>query len=207
LTYEGVINPWELRGRSDRGNQKIKEGTVKRSLLKVLMVMALGAVICLPGVAAAGITLNFADFVAWDQDDFSKFAWGGVWTVAGGTVSAGNGATISLIDNTSAFTFDGAEFALYGATSLSITGKQVGDEGIVEFLTPDLNSSLQPYTFKNYPPITLLTFKTTTNGETGGNFKMNNFVDAPIPLPPSALLLGSGLLGLVGLGWRRRKNS
>jgi hypothetical protein len=26
-----------------------------------------------------------------------------------------------------------------------------------------------------------------------------------VPLPPSALLLGSGLLGLVGLGWRRRK--
>jgi hypothetical protein len=29
----------------------------------------------------------------------------------------------------------------------------------------------------------------------------------PVPLPPSALLLGSGLLGLVGLGWRRRKVS
>jgi hypothetical protein len=29
---------------------------------------------------------------------------------------------------------------------------------------------------------------------------------APVPVPPSVLLLGSGLLGLVGLGWRRRKN-
>jgi len=28
-----------------------------------------------------------------------------------------------------------------------------------------------------------------------------------VPLPPSMLLLGSGLLGLVGLGWRRRKTS
>lgn len=26
-----------------------------------------------------------------------------------------------------------------------------------------------------------------------------------VPIPPTALLLGSGLLGLVGLGWRRRK--
>jgi len=27
-----------------------------------------------------------------------------------------------------------------------------------------------------------------------------------VPLPPSVLLMGSGLLGLVGLGWRRRKS-
>jgi hypothetical protein len=31
--------------------------------------------------------------------------------------------------------------------------------------------------------------------------------DAPAPVTPTALLLGTGLLGLVGLGWRRRKNA
>ena len=28
----------------------------------------------------------------------------------------------------------------------------------------------------------------------------------PVPIPPSALLMGSGLLGLVGLGWRRKRS-
>jgi hypothetical protein len=28
----------------------------------------------------------------------------------------------------------------------------------------------------------------------------------PVPLPPTAMLLGAGLLGIAGLGWRRRKS-
>jgi hypothetical protein len=42
---------------------------------------------------------------------------------------------------------------------------------------------------------------------TCGNGVFTNGFDVGVPLPPSALLLGSGLLGLVGLGWRRRKTS
>jgi hypothetical protein len=36
---------------------------------------------------------------------------------------------------------------------------------------------------------------------------LDNVTVDPVPVPPSALLMGSGLLGLVGLGWRRRKES
>jgi hypothetical protein len=32
------------------------------------------------------------------------------------------------------------------------------------------------------------------------------YVGSAVPIPPSALLLGSGLLGLLGLGWRRKSS-
>lgn len=38
-----------------------------------------------------------------------------------------------------------------------------------------------------------------------GHFMVGGLDYGAVPIPPTALLLGSGLLGLVGLGWRRRK--
>lgn len=42
---------------------------------------------------------------------------------------------------------------------------------------------------------------------TCGNGPITGGFDTGVPLPPSALLLGSGLLGLIGLGWRRKSKA
>lgn len=50
----------------------------------------------------------------------------------------------------------------------------------------------------------------TVTGVTGSTINYSliaTVTGSPVPLPPSALFLGSGLLGLVGLRWRRRQAS
>jgi hypothetical protein len=41
----------------------------------------------------------------------------------------------------------------------------------------------------------------------GNDLLMGNIVGSPVPIPGSVLLLGTGLLGLVGLKWRRRETN
>jgi choice-of-anchor C domain-containing protein len=52
---------------------------------------------------------------------------------------------------------------------------------------------------------TTLTFTSLDNTAYGP--ALDNVSVNAIPIPPSALLMGSGLLGLVGLGWRRRQDN
>lgn len=71
-----------------------------------------------------------------------------------------------------------------------------GSENLGNTVAVDLNGILtaDPWSF-------LWGTATCANGSfVGGS-------DNGVPLPPSALLLGSGLLGLVGLGWRRRQTN
>ncbi len=50
------------------------------------------------------------------------------------------------------------------------------------------------------------TFPTIIDGGAADQFYAGTFdPGSSVPLPPTALLLGSGLLGLVGLGWRKKR--
>ena len=84
---------------------------MKGFLLKFLMVMALSAVICLPGVATANIILNFDDVAKKDLNNtypYNLFEWQD-WKIRSGAAFGFSGATITLIGS-GTFDFDGADF-------------------------------------------------------------------------------------------------
>jgi hypothetical protein len=210
---------------------------MKKRWLGFAVVLALGAIICLPGMAAADtVMLNFDDLVGGNPlpqatpvpTDYGGFTWsgtGGYWGIiqnsyyrsyyANGFDFPSNpnavtnespdqtGAPQVVISRSTAFDFEGAWFGTwtayntrnyYGATSLTITGK-LGDT-VVGTTTLALTPGLLTYQEVGFCGIDTLIFDVTA-GSAGRYFLMDNFTDAIVPIPPSVLLLGSGLLGLV----------
>jgi hypothetical protein len=99
----------------------------------------------------------------------------------------------------------GGEYDAAGLVPVQVTGAAIGSVsvnwvigagGLNNTVTADLFSLLGtgPWSFVDA-------------SATCGNDVMEGDFLTGVPLPPSAFLLGSGLLGLVGLGWRRRKSN
>jgi hypothetical protein len=113
------------------------------------------------------------------------------------------GAPQVVISSPTAFDFDGAWFGTwtaynsrnyYGATSLTITGK-LGST-VVGTTTFALTPGALSWQEVDFHGIDTLIFDVTA-GSAGRYFLMDNFTDTAVPIPPTVLLMGSGLLGLV----------
>ena len=116
---------------------------------------------------------------------------GAIMTI-GGTIMpviASGGVTYKAYFNNSNVLFDTTGVAI-GTLGPYLTKAFAGD--VTNFITTG-----NPYSLTQFVKIEL---------PSPGTVSLNVTLDL-VPLPPSALFLGTGLLGLVALGWRRRQAS
>ena len=74
-------------------------------------------------------------------------------------------------------------------------------------LGPGAFSDTYTSTISPYNPTSLTEIVVINQAGSGvTSFDASLSTTSPVPVPPSAMLLGTGLLGLVGLGWRRKRS-
>jgi hypothetical protein len=220
-----------------------QEDMVMKGLVKVLMVLSLAAVICMP-VTASALLVTFDDLSTPNNSGGSL--WGLVpqnylgWTWTSN--SPGNGwevqenSTFKSVYNNSgdfpslpnaAYNDTGAsvmtisfgrtldvvsayfrsfgqndQFQNFSAQSVTLKGYTGGTGGTLLYTLPvNLSPAGMVLTSINFTGVDTITFTT----DSGRWWLMDNM--EVVPLPPSLLLLGSGLLGLGCLRWRKTKNS
>jgi hypothetical protein len=202
---------------------------------KLLLVAALALVICLPGMALAS-TVTFDSLTA-DQDSnawgfvptsYEGFTWTGFEFITntafqsygnignftstpnaaynGGTgnltVTVNFGAQRDVLDAYFRSFSQNNAFQSYSAHAITLEGLDALGNVIGTALVLNLSSTAMLDYAINFTGVNQLRI---TSDAAGHYWVMDNLTT--VPIPPSALLLGSGLLGLVGLGWRRRKTA
>jgi hypothetical protein len=185
----------------------IKEIDMRKKLIKLMVTLVLGVVICLPGIAAADWAQQFNETGVgnFDAMEFFMVAGGSEWI--NGAYAFSNGSWLGEVVNP-----DYAKATGNAITNLTfnLNGTNVGPPNVFTFDFLAWDGGILTGTLKEH-------VSATYNG--GWSFgapiiaDVNNYdrIDASIgsnavvPLPPSVLLLGSGLLGL-GFLPRRKKS-
>lgn len=146
------------------------------------------------------VTNGFLNFATGNQDGSSgwNFLGGGTITITGTTSF---GASGTLLENTTVG-FLNAQVISLGDTGFKIAGAAFMDTKN-EFLKSWFGVSDLPQ-FTGALNISFLTNATPPDEFISDVVLSGDVANAPVP--PSVLLLGSGLLGLTVLGWRRKKD-
>lgn len=227
------------------------------STIKLLCVLALGLIICLPGMAL-GTVINFDDLDVPDltaqgqlapkindySTNYGGFTWASTstssywgvetsksYTLYNNTTTPGTGAALFptmnnvvinedgntgatriAISSQNPFNFDGACFGawtrndnslFFGASSITINGYL--NNAFVGVQTFNISPGTLQWVAGTLKGVDKLEFLPT--GSSGGvYFLMDNFTYTHAPIPASVLLLGSGLLGMGLVGWRRQRS-
>ncbi len=188
-------------GSSATGGGTFSFSTVTQTIPTDGTVAATGDV---TGAALGGVVNNSLNF-----DPIGITGSYGIGTVVGNTVpilpSSSNNFTIYDAGGnlTGTVSFSGLSFTsgsgeLNYQLGLSLTNMSYSGSNPVLLALISDGKAVETITFTDNSYTTLSSFLAANATEAFAG-------DITAPIPPSALLLGSGLLGLVGLGWRRRK--
>ncbi|MGB8990961.1 MAG: hypothetical protein WCD80_02790 [Desulfobaccales bacterium] len=177
-----------------------------KSLVKVLMVLSLAAVICLPGTAFATIASIDGLIADWTQqfnENGVNYDHMEVFMISGGSVWTGTGfSAFSDASWSGAIINPGYAQAAGNATTnmnFNLSGTDVGPPNVFSFDFLAWDGPILTGTLKEHAGATY------NGGWIIGNpfvSNVNDYDRSTVPLPPSVLLLGTGL---VGLGFLRRR--
>ncbi len=176
---------------------------MRKKLFKFVIVLALGAVICLPGIAVADWAQQFNESGVgnFDAMEFLMVSGGSEWT--NGAYAFNNNSWSGEIINPGYAKANGDTVT---DLTFNLGGTDVGSPNVFTFDFLAWDGDILTGTLKEH-------VSATFNG--GWSFAapiiadVNNYdrTDPPpnaVPLPPSVLLFGTGLLGLGVLPWRKK---